>query len=126
MVKPTFKDTVEIARVLALWGHIVDDHELSRVGEVLTEDAVLDAGTFGFDPVVGLDAIASVLSADGHARAHHTTNVVVSEGPGDKVRVRSKGLGVVDGGAVISAVYEDELRRTDDGWRIARHAIHVK
>jgi len=52
--------------------------------------------------------------------------VVVSEGPSDKVRVRSEGLRVVDGGAAISAVYEDELRRTDDGWRIARHAKHVK
>ncbi|MFI9809584.1 nuclear transport factor 2 family protein [Streptomyces sp. NPDC052301] len=125
-MKPTFEDTVKRARALALWGHLMDDHELSRLGEVLTEDAVRDAGAFGFHPVVGLDAIASVLSADGHARAHHTTNVVVSEGSGDKVRVRSKGLGVVDGGAVISAVYEDELRRTDDGWRIARHVIHVK
>lgn len=45
---------------------------------------------------------------------------------GPAVRVRSKGLGGVDGGAVISAVYEEELRCIDDGWRMARHAIHVK
>ena len=124
-MKPTNEDTVEIARVLALWGHIMDDHELDRLGEVLTEDAVWDGSAFGFAPVVGLDAITSVLSADGHARAHHTTNVVVSDGPGDEVRVRSKALGVMEGGTVISAVYADELRRTDDGWRISRRAILV-
>ncbi|TPQ20737.1 nuclear transport factor 2 family protein [Streptomyces sporangiiformans] len=124
-MKPTNEDTVEIARVLALWGHIMDDRELDRLGEVLTEDAVWDGSAFGFEPVVGLDAITAVLSADGHARAHHTTNIVVSEGPGDEVRARSKGLGVVGGGTVISVVHADELRRTDGGWRISRRAIHV-
>jgi SnoaL-like domain len=65
-------------------------------------------------------------SGPGHAKAHHTTNIVVSEGPGDEVRVRSKGLGLLEGGAVASVVYADELRRTDDGWRISRRVIHVK
>ncbi|MGW1024422.1 nuclear transport factor 2 family protein [Streptomyces sp. NPDC002577] len=125
-MKITNEDTVEIARVLALWGHIMDDHELGRLGEVLTEDAVWDGSVFDFEPVVGLDAITSVLSADGHASAHHTTNIVVSEGPGDEVRVRSKGLGVVNGGTVASVVYADELRRTDDGWRISKRVIQVK
>ncbi|MFC7263013.1 nuclear transport factor 2 family protein [Streptomyces lutosisoli] len=124
-MKPTNEDTVGIARVLALWGHIMDDREWGRLGEVLTEDAVWDASAFGFEPVAGLGAITSVLSADGHARAHHTTNVVVSDGPGDEVRVRSKGLGVMDGGTVVSAVYTDEVRRTADGWRISRRAIRV-
>lgn len=100
--------------------------ELDRLGECLTDDATWDGSVFGFDPVVGLDAIAAVLSGPGHAKAHHTTNIVVSEGPGDEVRVRSKGLGLLEGGAVASVVYADELRRTDDGWRISRRVIHVK
>ncbi|MFD1544830.1 nuclear transport factor 2 family protein [Nonomuraea guangzhouensis] len=124
-MKPTNEDTVEIAQVLALWGHIMDDREWGRLGEVLTKDAVWDASAFGFEPVAGLEAITSVLSSDGHARAHHTTNIVVSEGPGEEARVRSKGLGVMDGGTVISAVYTDELRRAADGWRISRRAIHL-
>ncbi|MGX9888727.1 nuclear transport factor 2 family protein [Streptomyces sp. NPDC002276] len=124
-MRPTHEDTVEIARVLALWGHLMDDRELDRLGEVLTEDAEWDGSVFGFTPVVGLEAITSVLSADGHASAHHTTNIVVSEGPGDEVRVRSKALGLV-GGTVVSAVYADELRRTADGWRISKRVIQVK
>ncbi|WP_319456959.1 MULTISPECIES: nuclear transport factor 2 family protein [unclassified Mycobacterium] len=125
-MKPTNDDTVEITRALALLGHIMDDHDTEGLRECLTEDAIWDGSVFGFDPVVGVDAIASVLSADGHARAHHTTNIVVSEGPGDEVRVRSKGLGIMDGGSVVSAVYEDELRRTADGWRISRRVIHIR
>jgi hypothetical protein len=124
-MKPTNDDAVEIAQVLALWGHLMDDRELDRLGEVLTEGAVWDASAFGLDPAVGLDAITSVLRADGHARAHHTTNIVVSEGPGDEARVRSKGLGVMDGGTVISAVYTDDLLRTPDGWRISRRSIRA-
>ncbi|MCX5091724.1 nuclear transport factor 2 family protein [Streptomyces sp. NBC_00365] len=124
-MQPTNEDTVEIARVLALWGHLMDDRELGRLGEVLTEDAEWDGSVFGFAPVVGLEAITSVLSADGHASAHHTTNIVVSEGPGDGVRVRSKALGLV-GGTAVSAVYADELRRTADGWRISKRVIQVK
>ncbi|MFJ5305450.1 nuclear transport factor 2 family protein [Streptomyces sp. NPDC088350] len=124
-MRPTHEDTVEIARVLALWGHLMDDRELDRLGEVLTEDAEWDGSVFGFTPVVGLEAITSVLSADGHASAHHTTNIVVSEGPGDEVRVRSKALGLV-GGTVVSAVYADELRRTADGWRISKRVIQLK
>jgi hypothetical protein len=89
-MQPTNEDTVQIARVLALWGHLMDDRELDRLGEVLTEDAQWDGSAFGFAPVVGLEAITSVLSADGHASAHHTTNIVVSEGPGDVVRVRPR------------------------------------
>lgn len=79
-----------------------------------------------FDPVVGLDAITSIPSAGGHARPHHTTDIVVSEGPGDEARVRSKALGVVDGGTVISVVSADDLRRTADGWRISRRVIEVR
>ncbi|WP_327696369.1 nuclear transport factor 2 family protein [Streptomyces sp. NBC_00459] len=124
-MRPTNEDTVEVAQVLALWGHLMDDRELDRLGEVLTEDAEWDGSVFGFAPVVGLEAITSVLSADGHASAHHTTNVVVSEGPGDEVRARSKALGIV-GGTVMSAVYVDALRRTADGWRISRRVIQVK
>jgi hypothetical protein len=125
-VKPTNEDIVEIAGVLALWAHIMDDRELDRLGECLTEDAAWDGSVFGFDPVVGLDAITAVLSAPGHAKAHHTTNIVVSEGPRDEVRARSKGLGLLENGAVASVVYADELRRTDNGWRISRRVIHLK
>lgn len=124
-MKPTSDDIIEITGVLALWAHIMDDKELDRLGECLTEDVSWDGSVFGFAPVTGLAAITAVLAAPGHAKAHHTTNIVVSEGPGDEARVRSKGLGLLDGGAVASVVYVDDLRRTGEGWRIARRVIRV-
>lgn len=122
---PTNDDTVEVTRVLSLWGHILDEREWDRLGECLTADAIYDGSVFGLDPVVGLDAITALLRDGEHARAHHTTNIVVSEGPGDDIRAQSKGLGVMDGGTVVSAAYTDELRRTPDGWRISRRLIHL-
>lgn len=124
-MKPTHEDTVEISSALALWAHIMDDHQLDRLGECLTDDAIWDGSIFGFEPVVGLDAIATVLSVPGHAKAHHATNIVVSEGPGDEVRARSKGLSLLEGGGVASVVYADDLRRTDAGWRISRRVIQL-
>src|SRR3954453_4669496 len=101
----------------------MDDHELERLGECLAEDAIWDGSVFGFEPVVGLEAIATVLSVPGHARAHHATNIVVSEGPDDVALARSKGLSLLEGGGVASVVYDDELRRTAVGWRISRRVI---
>ena len=124
-MKPTTEDTVEITRALALWAHFMDDHQLDRLGECLTEDAIWDGSIFGFEPAVGLAAIATVLNVPGHAKAHHTTNVVVSDGPGDEVRARSKGLSLLESGVVASVVYADDLRRTDAGWRISRRVIHL-
>jgi hypothetical protein len=47
------------------------------------------------------------------------TNVVVTEIDDERAHVRSKGLAVMSGGAAGSVVYDDEVRRTDQGWRIA-------
>ncbi|MBA2811473.1 nuclear transport factor 2 family protein [Streptomyces sp. KM273126] len=125
-MQPTNDDSVEITRVLSLLNHLMDDHEMDRLGECLTEYAFWDGSVFGFEPAIGLDEIASVLSADGHARAHHTTNIVVSEAPGEEVHVQSKGLGLRADGSVVSVVFTDDLRHTADGWRISKHVIHVK
>jgi hypothetical protein len=38
---------------------------------------------------------------------------------------RSKGLSLLEGGGVASVVYADDLRRTDDGWRISRRVIRL-
>ncbi|MPY48118.1 nuclear transport factor 2 family protein [Streptomyces acidicola] len=125
-MQPTNDDTVEITRVLSLLNHLMDDHEMDRLGECLTEDAFWDGTVFGFEPAIGLKAIVSVLSAEGHALAHHTTNFVISDGPGEEVHVRSKGLGLRADGSVVSVVFMDDLRHTADGWRISKHVIHVK
>jgi 3-phenylpropionate/cinnamic acid dioxygenase small subunit len=125
-MKPTTDDIVEINQILSLWAHLVDNHAWDRFGEVFTEDAHFDAGVFGFAPVIGIAAICHMASQDGHATAHHTTNVHVQEGAGDELDAVSKGLGLLPSGAVASVTYTDRLRRTPEGWRLARRTLALQ
>lgn len=122
-MKPTESDIIAINQVLALLSHLIDKRELDRLGEVLTPDALYDCNIFGFGTATGLDAIRSLLNRDGHALAHHCTNVFVHEAPGEAVGALSKGLGLLVGGGAASITYADRLVRTPSGWRIASHVL---
>ena len=125
-MKPTTDDIVEINQILSLWAHLVDNHAWDRFGEVFTEDAYFDSSVFGFAPVTGIAAICDMASQDGHAKAHHTTNVYVQEGAGDEITTVSKGLGLLSNGAVASVTYTDRLRRTPKGWRLASRILALQ
>jgi len=125
-MKPTTDDIVEINQILSLWAHLVDNHAWDRFGEVFTEDAYFDSSVFGFAPVTGIAAICHMASRDGHAKAHHTTNVYVQEGAGDEITAVSKGLGLLSNGAVASVTYTDRLRRTPKGWRLASRILALQ
>ncbi|KZS49584.1 nuclear transport factor 2 family protein [Rhizobium anhuiense] len=125
-MKPTTDDIVEINQILSLWAHLVDNHAWDRFGEVFTEDAYFDSSVFGFAPVTGIAAICHMASQEGHAKAHHTTNVYVQEGAGDEIATVSKGLGLLSNGAVASVTYTDRLRRTPEGWRLASRILALQ
>jgi hypothetical protein len=61
-----------------------------------------------------------------HPLAHHATNIVVSEDAAGTVRVRSKGIGVGDGGRVGSVVYHDLAVRTPGGWRLSHRRVELR
>lgn len=125
-MKPSISDIIEVNQILSLWGHLVDKHAWDRFGEVFTEDACFDSSVFGFAPVTGIEAIRHMASQEGHAKAHHTTNVYVREGSNDEIVAESKGLGLLSNGAVASVTYTDRLRRTQDGWRLASRALALQ
>jgi hypothetical protein len=112
------EDRLAIHELLALHGHLVDAGEFDRLGELLTPDAVY-AGIRGFEALTE----ASEQLGDGNPVGHHVTNIVVSEDPDGTVRARSKGIGIYADGTAGSVVYDDVLRRTPDGWRIASRTI---
>lgn len=116
------EDRLAVTELIALHGHLVDGGELDRSAEVFTPDVVYDMTDFGQGEITGLDALTAAALALGAANpvAHHVTNVVVEEVAEDRVRARSKGLGVMADGSCGSVTYEDTLVRTADGWRI-RH-----
>jgi hypothetical protein len=55
--------------------------------------------------------------------AHQVTNVMIEEAAGDRVRISSKGLGVMADGSCGSVTYEDVVIRLDAGWRICHRKV---
>jgi len=118
-------DRLEIYELLALHGHLMDAGEFDRLDELFTPDFVYDVGALGFGSLAGADAFAEAARTlgDGNPLGHHVTNALVVGGDGDEATVRSKGLGIQADGTSGTVVYEDVVRRTPAGWRIARRTV---
>ena len=125
---PDTADLLAIHELLALYGHIIDERQWERVGELFTATAVYDMRDFGLGVVHGAQAIREQWSHPGamHPLAHHATSIIVSEDADGTVRAVSKGLGVGPRGRVGSVVYRDILERTPQGWRFAERAAQLR
>src|SRR5580704_11220327 len=55
-------DIVAIQQLLALYGHVIDEREWQRVGELFTATAVYDMSDFGLGVVHGAAAIRELWS----------------------------------------------------------------
>jgi SnoaL-like domain len=121
-------DILAIHQLLALYGHIIDEREWQRVGELFTATAVYDMTDFGLGAVRGAAAIHEMWSRPDamHPLAHHATNIVISEDPDGTVHVVSKGIGVGTNGRVGSVVYRDVVERTPQGWRFASRKAQLR
>jgi 3-phenylpropionate/cinnamic acid dioxygenase small subunit len=118
-------DRLAIHELLALHGHLMDGGEFDRLGELFTDDVVYDLTEFGYGSLHGWAAIGDAGRAlgNGNPVGHHVTNVLVAEEPDGTVRARSKGIGIAADGTAGSVVYDDLVRATADGWRIAHRKI---
>ncbi|HTX07882.1 MAG TPA: nuclear transport factor 2 family protein [Solirubrobacteraceae bacterium] len=116
-------DVIAIQQLYALYGHVFDDGQLDRLGELFTDDVVFDATADGVPLMHGIGAIvAAAQGYDRHPLAHHLTNVLLTAIDRDTATVRAKVLQTFDGGVAFSGVYDDTLTRTAGGWRISGHA----
>ena len=125
---PDTADLLAIHELLALYGHIIDERQWERVGELFTATAVYDMRDFGLGVVHGAQAIREQWSRPDamHPLAHHATNIIVSEDHDGTVRVLSKGLGVGPNGRVGSVTYRDVVVRTSAGWRFATRSGELR
>jgi hypothetical protein len=113
-------DILAIHQLLALYGHVLDERQWTRVEELFTADAIYDMRDFDMGVVQGAQAIRELWQASKqHPLAHHATNIVIERDVDGTVRAISKGLGVGNRGAVGSVVYRDIVRPTPSGWRFA-------
>jgi hypothetical protein len=111
------EDILELQRLQALYGHVMDAREWEGLDVIFTEDAIVDFEPFDLPKMEGLEAIRRDFAWIRHPFGHHVTNVVIDV-DGDTARMKSKILAVLDDGSAITGVYTDEARRTPDGWRL--------
>ena len=121
----TVEDRMAVHELVSLHGHLMDEGSFDRLAELFTPDVVYDVTALGGGSLHGVDAIrdAGLTLGARNPVGHHVTNVVVVPIDDDECRVLSKGIGVMLDGTTGSVSYDDVVRRTDDGWRIARRAV---
>jgi SnoaL-like domain len=121
------EQTLVIHQLISLHGHLTDDQDLDldRLDEVYAADIVYDVEQLGYGTLRGLTACreATVQDAGSGRVGHHVTNIVVTEDADGQVFARSKGIGILADGSAGSVVYEDRLRLTANGWRIAHRVV---
>jgi hypothetical protein len=122
---------LEIHQLLALYGHIIDEKDLSRLDEIYTPDGIFDLSSMGFPVAKGIDSIRDFLDImhvqqrlDGvpNPLAHHATNIVVTEDSPGLCQVLSKGIEFrgTENPKINSIVYRDIVKKTPAGWRFVR------
>jgi hypothetical protein len=119
-------DRLAIYELIALHGHLMDAGEFDRLDELFTDDFVYDVEALGHGRIRGAQTFVETATALGENNplGHHVTNsLVIAEEDDGGVRVRSKGIGIGTDGSSGTVIYEDIVRRTATGWRIAFRAV---
>lgn len=112
------EDVVSIQAVIMKYGFLIDDREFDRMGEVFTEDAVVDYRPGGEGPFVGLAEINRAMKALQHPVQHMMVSHIIDDVSGDWVVTRTKALIPLQAGGIADITYRDVLVRTPAGWRI--------
>jgi hypothetical protein len=107
-----------VERLLAVYGHVIDDGNFDALSDVFTDDARFDGVDFGMGDLRGIAEIRAAFAAWDHPRCHMTLNVVV-DGTTEGAAARSKWLVLLKNGKVVVGTYEDAAVPTDRGWRLA-------
>lgn len=114
-------DYVAIHQLYALYGHIADQAEWSRMDELFMPDVEFDGTDFGGDIYRSLQELhASWSTTDSHPLAHHATNILITKSEPDRVELMSKGISALRDLRMISIVYFDTVVRGPEGWRFSR------
>jgi 3-phenylpropionate/cinnamic acid dioxygenase small subunit len=120
-----YEDKQDISEVLVRYATGIDRRDWALFRTVFTDDCELDYGDIG--TFSGVDAITEFMD-QAHALAGHTmhrlSNMAI-ELDGDKAMARTYIDGLIlaqDNQSGVNAVgfYDDDLVRTDTGWRVAR------
>jgi len=118
-------DQQDITAVLLRYATGIDRRDWPLFRTVFTDDCELDYGEIG--SFQGVDAVTEFMQ-QAHALAGHTmhrlTNQVITV-DGDSAEARTYVDALImladnNSGVNAAGFYDDELVRSDDGWRVAR------
>jgi hypothetical protein len=116
---------VEIERLAALYGHIIDARRWDFLDQVYTEDAIYDGSATGSARHDGLAAIVHYLSTSEQPSAHHASNVCVWKGDdNDRLIGIVKYFVIRRDMSIASGYYEDKWTQTVRGWRLQERSSH--
>jgi hypothetical protein len=122
------EDREVITRLVNRHGYLIDTGRLDGLDEIFSADVVYDVSDFGGGEVNGLAAMRDWVLAlgDRNPVAHHVTNFVLDEIGDDVVHCLSKGIGIAVDGTARSVTFDDQLERSEAGWRITRRAVKAR
>ncbi|SEL82502.1 nuclear transport factor 2 family protein [Streptacidiphilus jiangxiensis] len=112
-------DAERIRQLLARFAHVFDDRESQELGEVFSDDAVIELTGSGrtYRGLAEIRAFHRDLGAG--APDHHTVDTLLLPQDDGTVHARSRYLALLPDGGVHNGEYRDVLVTTADGWRIA-------
>jgi len=120
-------DRQQIIETIARLAFVSDEDQLDQLGEVFTPEATYDMTSSGMGSFQGIDTLRTAmarLSSSGHAPlSHFVTTTVITETSDTAASVRSKGLMIMNDGAVHGVVYDDTLAQGGGRWLIASRVI---
>jgi hypothetical protein len=119
----TSEDVLAIQGVIVKYGFLIDDREFDRLGEVFTEDAVVDYRPGAGGPYVGLAEIDHAMKTLQHPVQHMMVSHIIDSASDDEVVTRTKALIPLHEGGIADVAYRDVLVRTPAGWRIKDKSI---
>jgi uncharacterized protein (TIGR02246 family) len=132
----TAEDKLEILDLIGRYSHGADGNEPTAYADVFTEDGVFQGRSGQPDEIIyrGRDEIlafvSSVLAQRGNRQSrHHQSTTIFLELTADKAKTRtylltttaSEGSPPLVG---LTSIYEDDIVRTDKGWRIRYRKIY--
>ena len=137
----TAEDRLDILEQIGRYSYAADERDAEGLVALFTDDGVIERWLTDSEAPEERTAGSAALRAwaQGHYDArpegvqtrHHQRATVFDELVADRARTRTMllltriGPGDRHPVSTGSGVYHDEWRRTADGWRIARRAIHI-
>lgn len=123
------QDFVDLQQLLSRYCHIVDTKAWHDLDQIFTADGSVTVADV-YPKTTGLSALRELYARMNHPIAHTSSTLIVHESDGNSARLSSKWVTVRAEGLCGTGVYDDEVVRTPDGWRIsdrvARPAVAPK